>query len=410
MMKILVLAGDVPATAEMPGSPRLFSLCRELSTRHRIFLLARGESEERWRWFLENPEVTEVFAEVIRLPAPPPVTWRGRQHHRLRLASHLSTLYQNPAYHRRLRDVIGEEIARRQVDLVYVDGLAMTQYLDRRSAVSMAVDLHDCSTLLYERTARRERRWGLKPALYLETRSIARWEGSLPDRFGVIITNSSVDEAALRRLAPNGLIVTIPNGVDCEYFASLQTGHGSRRIVFTGVMNYGPNADAAQYFADEIFPSVQEQLPDAEFWVVGADPGTEVRSLGERNGVHVTGKVVDMRPHIQEAGVCVCPVRYGAGIKNKILAAMAMGKPVVSTGLGLEGIEARPGEDVLRADTPREFADAVVSVLTSDSLARRLSESGYRLIRERYSWRAKAESLERTLRDAGALMAKSTGG
>ncbi len=401
-MNILVLAGDVPATSEMPGSPRLFSLCRELPRQHRLFLVARGESEERWRGFLENSEVAEVFAEVTRLPDPPPATWRGRQHHRLRLASHLSTLYRNPEYHRRLREVIGEEIARRRADLVYVDGLTMTQYLDRRDGVSMTVDLHDCSTLLYERTARRERRWWRKPVLYLETRSIARWEGSLAERFGVIITNSTVDEAALRRLAPRGRIVTIPNGVDCEYFASAQNGHGSRRIVFTGVMNYGPNADAAQYCADEIFPRVRAKVPDAEFWVVGADPGAEVRSLSGRNGIHVTGRVADIRPHIQAAGVCVCPMRYGAGMKNKILAAMAMGKPVVSTSVGLEGIEARPGYDVLRADTPREFADEVASVLTTEGLAQRLGESGYRLVKERYSWTARAESLERTLRTVAA--------
>jgi glycosyltransferase involved in cell wall biosynthesis len=364
--------------------------------------MARGESEERWRWFLGNSEVTKVFAEVTRLPDPPPAAWWDRQHHRLRVASHLSTLYRNPEYHRRLREVIAEEIAKRRADLVYVDGLAMTQYFDGRDRVSMAVDLHDCSTLLCERTARRERHWRRRLALSLETRSIARWEQSLAERFGVIITNSTVDEAALRRLAPRGRIVTIPNGVDSEYFASTQNGHGSRRMVFTGVMNYGPNADAAQYCADEIFPWVRAKVPDAEFWVVGADPSAEVRRLSGRNGIHVTGEVADIRPHIQAAGVCVCPMRYGAGMKNKILAAMAMGKPVVSTSVGLEGIEVRPGHDVLRADTPREFADEVASVLTTESLARRLGESGYRLVKERYSWTARAESLERTLRTVSA--------
>jgi glycosyltransferase involved in cell wall biosynthesis len=275
----------------------------------------------------------------------------------------------------------------------------------------LAADLHDCSTLLYKRTARHERRWRSKLALYLEMRSIARWEGSLAERFRVIITNSSVDEGALRDLMPDGHIVTIPNGVDCEYFASAQDAHGSRRIVFTGVMNYGPNADAARYCAEEIFPAVRAKVPDAEFWVVGADPDAEVRSLGEREGVHVTGRVADIRPHLQAAAVSVCPVRYGAGIKNKILAAMAMGKPVVSTSVGLEGVEARPGVDVLKADTPQEFADGIASVLTSESLARRLGESGYRLVKERYSWPARAESLERTLGigRASASMAGAAG-
>ena len=160
----------------MPGSPRLFGLCRELSRQHRIFLLARGAREEPWRWFLGEPEVAKVFAEVTRLPDPPPFTWRGQQHHRLRQACTFSTLYRTPEYHRRLREVIGEEMVRkRRIDLVYVDSLAMTQYVDGRNAMPIMVDLHDCLTLLNERTTRNERRWWRKLALYLETRSIARW-------------------------------------------------------------------------------------------------------------------------------------------------------------------------------------------------------------------------------------------
>lgn len=402
-MNILVLAGNVPATSGMPGSPRLFSLCRELSRRHQLFLMARGESGERWPWFLENPEVTRVFGTITRLPDPPPATWRSQQRHRLHQACHLSTRYRNPDYHRRLRDDLGEQIRQTRADLVYVDGLAMTQYLDRRSGVPMVVDLHDCLTRLFAQGARGERQWRTKLARYLETLRIAQWERTLPRRFGVVVTNSTVDAAVLRRLAPRGRILTIPNGVDCEYFAPGPNGHRTHRIVFTGVMSYGPNADAAQYCANEIFPRVQAKVRDAEFWVVGADPTAEVRRLGERNSIHVTGRVEDMRPYLQSAAVCACPLRYGAGIKNKILSAMAMGKPVVSTSVGLEGIEARPGADVLQADTPQTFADALASVLTTDDLARRLSESGHRLVRGKYSWTAMADSLDR------ALSAVSTG-
>src|SRR4030095_15808432 len=118
---------------------------------------------------------------------------------------------------------------------------------------------------------------------YRETLRIAQWERTLPRRFGVVVTNSTVDAAVLRRLAPRGRILTIPNGVDCEYFAPGPNGHRTHRIVFTGVVSYGANADAAQYRAHDIFPRVQAKVRDAEFWVVGADPTAEVRRLGERN-------------------------------------------------------------------------------------------------------------------------------
>src|SRR5262249_54756885 len=157
------------------------------------------------------------------LPDPPPSTWVGQQRHRARLASHFSTRYRTPDYHRRLTEVIGAEISAKRADLVYVDSLAMTQYLDARSGVLMAADLHDSSALLFGRMAARERHWWRKLALRLETWSIARWEGSLAKQFDVVITNSSVDELVLRRLMPGGRIVTIPNGVDCDYFVSDST-------------------------------------------------------------------------------------------------------------------------------------------------------------------------------------------
>ncbi|PYM94873.1 MAG: hypothetical protein DME04_06380 [Candidatus Rokuibacteriota bacterium] len=394
-MNILVVTGDVPATSGMPGSPRLWNLCRELSRRHRLFLAVRGESEERWQWFLQNPEVSRVFAEVTRVPLEPPIPWWGLQHHRLRGACYLETRYRNPEYHRRLERLLEDLVAKSRADLVYVDGLSMTQYFDRRIGLPMVADVHDCFSLLFARSARAEARRLRRVALALEARSIARLERSLAKRYGVVITNSTVDEAELRRLMPAGRVVTIPNGVDCEYWAPAPNGHPSHRIVFTGVMDYGPNVDAARYCADEIFPLVRAKVPDAELWLVGADPAPEVYRLGERSGVHVTGKVDDVRPYVHEAAVCVCPIRFGAGIKNKILAAMAMAKPVVTTSVGLEGIDAKPGNDVLCADTPQAFADEVASVLTTESLARQLGENGYRLVRERYSWAAQAEAFER---------------
>jgi glycosyltransferase involved in cell wall biosynthesis len=367
-----------------------------------MVLVARGGSEDRWQWFRRHPDVDAVFAQVTRLPEPSRSSWSSRQHHRLRMACHLCTRYRHPEYHRALHRDIQAMVDARHIDLIYVDGLAMTQYVDDRTGAPLAVDLHDCLTLLYERTLKRERHWHRKPMLYLETRSIARWERSLAQHFAAVVTNSSVDEAALRRLMPGGRIVAIPNGVDCEYFSPGADRRGSHRMVFTGVMNYGPNVDAARYCADEIFPRVRAKIPDAEFWIVGANPDAAVQSLDAREGIRVTGRVDDIRPHIEAAGVCVCPMRFGAGMKNKILAAMAMGKPVVSTSVGLEGIEARPGLDVLQADAPHAFADEVTNVLTSDALARQLADRGHRLVTERYSWQARAESLERTFDHIGA--------
>src|SRR5262249_2193968 len=215
--------------------------------------------------------------------------------------------------------------------------------------------------------------------------------------FPLIIVNSKVDEAFLRKLDPLANILTITNGVDTEFFSAKQGWEFSEKLVFCGVMNYGPNEDAVIYFCDEIFPLILQRCPNAEFWAVGKDPSPRVQSLSGRTGVQITGGVDDIRPYVQSAGVFVCPLRYGSGIKNKILVAMAMQRPVVSTSIGVEGLEAQDNQDLLIADTPADFATKVVYLLRNSDCAEYLGQKGQSLVRYRYSWRSKARSLEDAL-------------
>jgi len=398
-----VLAGNIPATSRMPGSPRLFSLCRVLARHHRLSLLAHCSSPERQQSFAADPAATGVFQDVTILADPPPPTWWHRQEHRVRLAPHFVTRYRNPDYHRRIVD----DVARRltgpgPAQLVYVDGLVMTQYVGGRLPVPVVVDLHDSHTLLYERLLAMERRPSRKLPLYLETRSIARWERSLQGFCDLIITNSAVDEQVVKRLAPSARTMTIANGVDTDYFAPGADAPDRTRLVFTGVMDYGPNEDAVVHFCEDVFPHIRRAVPDAEFWAVGPDPSARVRAFDREPGLHVTGKVDDVRPYVRSAAVFVCPLRSGAGMKNKILAAMAMGRPVVATSLSLEGIEARPDEHVLMADGPENFAAQVVRLLLDESLGRRLGDKAHRLVTEGYSWNARGEMLEAALQSSGS--------
>jgi len=383
----------------MPGSPRLFSLCRVLARHHRLFLLAHCSSPERRQSFSEDPAAAGVFQEVTILDDAPAPSWWGTQQHRLRLAPHFVTRYRNPDYHRTIVETVGKRLMTSgPANLIYVDGLWMTQYVTVDHQVPVVVDLHDSNTLLYERLLARERRPSKRLPLYLEMRSIARRERSLARFCDLIITNSTVDEAVIRRLAPASRTMTITNGVDTEYFAP--AGHSVDRptLVFTGVMDYGPNEDAVVYFCEEILPLIRRVLPDVEFWVVGADPTPRVRELARAPGIHVTGRVDDVRPYVQSAAVFVCPLRAGAGMKNKILAAMAMRRPVVATSLSLEGIEARPDEHVLMADGAEAFALAALRLLREPSLWQRLADQAYALVMERYSWSARGELLDASLR------------
>jgi sugar transferase (PEP-CTERM/EpsH1 system associated) len=400
-MNVLVLTPNIPATSNMPGSPRLFNLCRYLARRHRLTLVTMSQSDARDQAYCDDPATVGVFERIIQLPNPPAAGWWGTQMHRLRQGVHFATRYRNPQHHaeqcRRVRDVFLEGA----FDVFYVDALVMAQYvMDSGLTRPAIIDLHDCMTLLFDRTTRIERDWRRKLALYLETRSMARLERSLSATFSTIITNSPVDEQFLKALAPAANTLTIANGVDTAFFSATRSGSDLRQLIFTGVMNYGPNADAANHFADHILPQIQQRQPDAEFWVVGMDPTESVQRLGERRGVHVTGGVPDVRPYLEQAGIFVCPLRYGTGVKNKLLAALAMGKPVVATRRSLDGLELRENEHLLVADEPAEFAAKVLQLIADPSQARRLAGCGKTFVGARYSWESSARAIEGVLQGA----------
>ena len=310
------------------------------------------------------------------------------------------TRTRTPEYSKNVGLRIKEAFEEGLFDVLYVDGLHMAQYVPERGRFPAVIDLHDSITLLYSRTQRIERNWRRKLALYAETASVRRWESGLSRRFKTVITNSEVDEQFIKALDRGANTLTIGNGVDSEFFSPTSVTADPTKVVFTGVMDYGPNEDAAIYFCNEIFPLIQRSLPRATFWIVGKDPTEKVLALAKRPNVHVTGGVPDVRPFIQSAGVFVCPIRYGAGIKNKILAALAMKKAVVATSLSLEGLELSLNEDVIAADDPTIFSEAVVRLLDNPAVAERLGQSGQAYVRDQYSWASSGNLLEAVLVNA----------
>jgi len=189
--------------------------------------------------------------------------------------------------------------------------------------------------------------------------------------------------------------MTITNGVDMDFFSPLQ---GSTvdpdMIVFTGVMGYAPNEDAVVHFSHEIFPLIKAQRPKAQFWIVGKSPSQIVQDLAGCPGIHVTGEVEDVRPFIRSAAVVVCPLRVGAGVKNKMLIAMAMQKAIVATSLSIEGLDVAENREVLLANDAQAFASKVVHLLTHPEEAQRVGMNGFRRVQERYSWSAMGKAME----------------
>src|SRR5262245_13076088 len=218
--------------------------------------------------------------------------------------------------------------------------------------------------------------------------------GTYRDADGVYLC-SAADEGRLLDQLPGVRTAVIPNAADVEYYHPRPTDPppDGRTVVYFGLLSYVPNVDGVIHFVRDIWPRIAAAHPEARCKIIGGQPPPSLLALaGPR--VELTGLVPDLRPHLAAAAALVVPLRLGGGTRLKIVEGMAMGKAIVSTTLGAEGIEAVPGRDLLAEDEPAAFAHAVNRLLSEPGLAARIGQSARQLAAERYSWRGAARALE----------------
>jgi len=252
-------------------------------------------------------------------------------------------------------------------------------YLPRMPASVLV--LHDVRALVYERRAQAAESLRERLACLLEAQLYRRFEREYCRKYDLVVTVSPADEAWVRRYYRPLRQVTIPIPVDSDYFAPMpDVREMATSILFTGTMNHPPNVDAACFFARQVLPRVRTTIPDADFWIVGRDPLPEVRALDSLPGVVVTGFVPDIRPYIARATVVVVPLRFGSGMRNKILEAWAMEKCVVSTCIGAEGLDYKDGVNILIADTAEAMAERTVQAIRDPGLRDQIRAKGRDLV------------------------------
>lgn len=259
----------------------------------------------------------------------------------------------------------------------------------------VVVDSHEIAYDLVRQFARSSGNLGRRLYAAANWRKLRREEFSTyRDADGVYLC-SAADERRLLDQVPGVRTAVIPNGADVEYYQPSRTDPSpdGRTIVFFGLLSTIPNIDGVVHFVKEIWPRIAEAHPKARCEIIGGQPPPSLLALaGPR--IELTGFVSDLRPHLAGATAVVVPLRLGGGTRLKILEAMAMGKAIVSTTLGAEGIEAVPGRDLLVEDEPAAFADAVSRLFAEPSLAARIGKSARRLAVERYAWSGVARALE----------------
>jgi glycosyltransferase involved in cell wall biosynthesis len=290
-------------------------------------------------------------------------------------------------YSMEMEEMIVRLTSERQYDLLICDFLQPSLNFKKIVGPPLLLFQHNVESVIQRRHFEVVANPLLKLFWWLQWRKMERYERETCRRFAGIITVSENDKALLEEKFGASNVFSIPTGVDMAYFSPGVQSEVKNSLVFTGSMDWLPNEDAIVFFAREILPRIKQHIPDVNLTVVGRNPSQVLLNEVEKHPeIAVTGWVEDVRPFIDSHSIYVIPLRIGGGTRIKVFEAMAMGKAVVSTRIGVEGLPVRNGEHVLLSDEPDGFAAAVVGLLQDAELKKRIEIQARSYVEANFSW------------------------
>jgi glycosyltransferase involved in cell wall biosynthesis len=398
--RILLLAPYPPYPPRGGGALRIYNLLKGLAARHDVTLLAFAPTAAAASGLAPLREI----CRVATVQGPPPRSLARRA--LTTLASPLPDMAlrnELPAYAEALSRLLASE----RFDVVQAESIEMAGHALAAAGLGprLVLDEFNAEYLLQRRAALADfgrgllRPRALAGAGYslVQWRKLAGYERRLLRAFDRVLVVSDEDRAALRRLDRRAEPVVVPNGVDTAAVrpGAVRGDLGPATMVFTGTLDYRPNIDALRWFVGEALPRIRRRRPDARLLVVGRAAGQAVQALHDDHAVEVVGEVADVRPYIDGAALYVVPMRIGGGSRLKLLEALAMEAPVVSTPMGAEGVSGLiPGEHLLVERAPEAFAAAALKLIAEPALGERLGRAGRELVAARYDWSAIVPRLE----------------
>lgn len=386
-MKILVVLPRFPYPLEKGDKLRAFYQIRELSKHNEVYLFCVSHTKV-------PPESIEKLTPYCRdikvVHSPRLVNYKNV------LRNYLYTKSLQIGYWDSLKARRSYKKFEKQVvpDVIYSQ-MVRTMTLVSRSPIPKVMDFQDALSMNTER--RMEKSRGLwHYILHFEFKMLRSTEYNSFRIFDALTIISETDSEAIPH-RKNGDIIVVPNGVDFEYFKPLER-EKEYDIVFCGNMRYEPNVYASQYLVKEVMPIVWQEFPQAKLLLAGAYPKNKVSHLASKF-VTVSGYVDDIRESYASARIFAAPMQTGSGLQNKLLEAMAMKLPCVTTSIANDSLRAQEGKDVLIGNTPYEFAEHLIALLRDQQLRDQLAENGYAFVCDNYSWDAAGEKLEGVLQN-----------
>lgn len=298
-----------------------------------------------------------------------------------------------------LKNRVKELISTNAFDIVHVEHVRTTQFIPKGIQIPVIFDAVDCMSAQYREFYNAPSSLSQKVLHFIEFQKLKRYEPQQLSRFQFVAVTTQADRDLLRHLGYDGTLRVIDNGVDAAYFSPRKIRQSSD-LIFTGKMSYFANEHAALYLTRQIMPIVWKKFPQLSLCIAGNSPSCQIRALGKDAQITVTGFVNDMRVPLSQAKISVCPLFVGTGIKNKILEAMAMGKPVITTQKALGSLRARRGEEILIAENAEEFATLIVKLLGNEKLRKTLGAKARKYARKFHRWSNRIKTLEAFYREA----------
>ncbi|MGB6864817.1 MAG: glycosyltransferase [Candidatus Aminicenantaceae bacterium] len=395
-MKILLTCKEFPHSKVIGGPIIIYNRLKHLSKNHLVSLAAFSREEDE-----KYVSSVEGYCHDLKLiPLPPK---------RSPLKTTKDFFFSPvPHYFLRVHDspkmskTIADMVAKDHYDFVIGEYSVMGQFIHKNPLlppVRRIISVHECYYLARLKDYRFHK-WGRKKLRELiNLKGLKKYEFDMYSQADKVLTLTPQGRDELLAIRPDLDIAIVPHGVDVEHFSYSDPSEGEQSVVFVGNYLHYPNVDAVLYFHQEIWSKVKAICPKLKFIIVGKSPPLEIQDLTQDESITVTGRVDDVTPYIREGQIFICPVRLGGGFRGKILEAMAVGRPIVSTSLGAEGIPSKNGENIIIADDTEDFAVGIEKLLKDRDLYERIRQAGRKLVEEKYAWAKGVEVLEGILEE-----------
>lgn len=390
-MRILYVCHRFPFPPARGGKIRPFNMIRHLNESHEVVVASLARSPEE---AVAGGGIASHCADFMIGQVTAPAAW-ARMIARLPSPGPSSMGY---FYSPELARQIDARLRADSFDLIFVHCSSVAPYVSKVTGIPKILDFGDMDSQKWL-TYRRFKPFPLSLGYRLEGTKMEAAEKALARRFDLCTCTTKAELETLRSFQVATPTDWFPNGVDQEFFAPVEAPYDPDAISFVGRMDYFPNQQAMRFFCDEVFPLIRRERPSARLAIIGAEPSAEIKRLGEREGVTVTGTVPDVRDHVRGSAVNVAPLSIARGTQNKILECMAMGVPVVTSPEAAGGVDAVPGEHLLVADSPQDYAGKLLRLMGDPAARNALGRASRARVESNHSWAGSMARLDRIIED-----------